>query len=79
MANHKILSFHNDSGAQEIQIGVKQFNCIGATPPFDHPHIYLTMGSSNSKTCPYCSVTYIYNPNLTETKTIPEKCLWKTN
>ena len=33
--------FTNDAGMREIRIGVREFECIGATPPYDHPHVYL--------------------------------------
>ena len=37
MAEHVIPHFHNDPGVPTIRIGVKEFMCTGATPPFDHP------------------------------------------
>ena len=30
--------FKNDRGVPEICIGVKEFMCIGESPPEDHPH-----------------------------------------
>jgi len=53
--------FANDEGASEVRIGVKEFECIGATPPFDHPHIYLDMGRDSEIVCPYCSTLYKYD------------------
>lgn len=50
----------NDEGASEIVVDVKQFECIGAEPPFDHPHVYLDMGSDDQIICPYCSTLYRY-------------------
>lgn len=50
--------FANDHGLKEIVIPVREFECIGATPPFDHPHIFLDMGDSDTITCPYCSTVY---------------------
>src|SRR3546814_6796771 len=41
--------FSNDEGAAEIRIGVKEFECIGATAPHDHPHIFLDMGRARSE------------------------------
>jgi uncharacterized Zn-finger protein len=35
--------FRNDRGVPEICIGVKEFECIGVSPPHDHPHIYINM------------------------------------
>ena len=53
--------FANDEGAGEVRIGVKEFECIGATPPFDHPHIYLDMGRDGEIVCPYCSTLYKFD------------------
>lgn len=53
----------NDTGAADLPVGVKAFECIGATPPHDHPHIYLDMGAANEIVCPYCSTRYRYDPN----------------
>ena len=33
------ISFKNDLGLAEIGVGVKEFKCIGESPPHDHPHI----------------------------------------
>ena len=59
-----------------IDIGVKEFMCVGANPPFDHPHVFLDMGSDNEKVCPYCSTLYRYAPELKATETRPEGCLY---
>jgi uncharacterized Zn-finger protein len=45
MADDDYAKFKNDQGVPEIRIGVKEFKCVGASPPQDHPHIYLEMGS----------------------------------
>ncbi len=37
--------FQNDAGHAAIDIGVKEFMCVGANPPFDHPHVFLDMGA----------------------------------
>ncbi|MCY4034165.1 MAG: zinc-finger domain-containing protein, partial [Hyphomicrobiales bacterium] len=50
-----MLKIANDSGKEEIQIDTREFECIGATPPFDHPHIFLDMGDDDQIVCPYCS------------------------
>ena len=34
--------------------------CIGALPPFDHPHIFIDMGADTETVCPYCSTRYVY-------------------
>ena len=44
MADHVVPHFHNDPGVPVIEIGAKEFMCVGATPPFDHPHVFLDMG-----------------------------------
>jgi uncharacterized Zn-finger protein len=43
----------NDNGIAEIQIGMKEFECIGASSPHDHPHIYLNIGFANAILRPY--------------------------
>ncbi len=64
MAKQDIPHFQNSKGDEKIEIGTKIFMCIGAEPPFDHPHIYLDMGVKEQTTCPYCSTTYVFNSNL---------------
>ncbi|MEO1066304.1 MAG: zinc-finger domain-containing protein [Pseudomonadota bacterium] len=71
MADQIIPHFSNDQGVEVIEIGVKEFMCVGATPPFDHPHVFIDMGSDNEKVCPYCSTLYRYNPALKPTETKP--------
>ena len=62
MAGGTVPHFQNDAGHRAIDIGVKEFMCVGANPPFDHPHVYLDMGSDDEKVCPYCSTLYRYAP-----------------
>ena len=38
--------------------------CIGAKPPFDHPHVFLDMGADNEIICPYCSTLYRFSAKL---------------
>lgn len=71
MADHVVPHFQNDSGATMIAIGVKEFMCVGATAPFDHPHVYLDMGDDSEKVCPYCSTLYRYDPRLGANETDP--------
>jgi uncharacterized Zn-finger protein len=33
--------YRNDRGVSEICIGVREFKCIGVSPPRDHPHVYI--------------------------------------
>ena len=46
------LKFRNDRGVREICIGVKEFKCIGQSPPQDHPHIYINMGEAARSSVP---------------------------
>ncbi len=64
MADTGKPKFHNDAGVEKIFIGAKQFQCVGATPPYDHPHIYLDMGDDNEIICPYCSTLYVHQAGL---------------
>ena len=66
--------FKNDIGVPEIKIGTKGFVCIGAEPPMDHPHIYLTMGDKNFKHCLYCNTKFVYEPALQPEYTNPPNC-----
>ena len=66
----------NDAGVGVIRIHAKEFKCMGASPPFDHPHIFLAMGASSEITCPYCSTQYLYDDKLEKGCTHPEKSLY---
>ena len=57
--------FRNDRGVPEIRIGVREFDCIGVSPPQDHPHIYLDMGAADTILCPYCGTRFRFDPRLT--------------
>ena len=57
--------FRNDRGVPEICIGVKEFNCIGVSPPHDHPHIYINMREADTISCPYCGTRFRFDPRLT--------------
>ncbi|MEO0498684.1 MAG: zinc-finger domain-containing protein [Pseudomonadota bacterium] len=74
MAEHGTPHFQNDIGASVVEIGVKEFMCCGANPPFDHPHIFIDMGSDNEAVCSYCSTLYRYNSSLKGNETIPAGC-----
>jgi uncharacterized Zn-finger protein len=64
MADHATPHFHNDLGVPTIKVGVKEYMCIGAKPPFDHPHIFIDMGDSDETVCPYCSTRFVYDGSL---------------
>jgi uncharacterized Zn-finger protein len=57
-AAHSIPHYHNEPGLPVITIPAREFMCIGALPPFDHPHVFLDMGSDTEIVCPYCSTLY---------------------
>lgn len=65
----------NDMGAEKIFIGVKEFNCMGARAPYDHPHVYLDMGADNQVLCPYCSTLYVHDSRLAAEETDPRGAL----
>lgn len=76
MAHAAIPHFQNDRGHDAIEIGAKEFQCIGARPPFDHPHVFLDMGDDNEIVCPYCSTLYRFNPELSAGESNPSDCVW---
>ena len=53
MTGSGYLKFRNDRGASEICIGVREFECIGVSPPQDHRHIYINMGEADTILCSY--------------------------
>ncbi|HYH71411.1 MAG TPA: zinc-finger domain-containing protein [Methyloceanibacter sp.] len=71
MAQTLVPHLVNDQGVEQIRIGVKEFQCMGATPPFDHPHVYLDMGDETQLVCPYCSTLYVYEPSLRQSESDP--------
>ncbi len=77
MAGHAVPHFHNSDGHAKIEIGVKEFMCIGANPPYDHPHVYLDMGAESEKVCPYCSTLFVHAASLGATETKPEGCAFE--
>ena len=64
MATHSTPHFHNQPGVPLVRVGAKEFMCVGALPPFDHPHIFIDMGDRNDAICPYCSTHYVYDARL---------------
>jgi uncharacterized Zn-finger protein len=64
MAQHSTPHFHNSEGLARIVIGAKEFQCVGAKPPFDHPHVFLDMGADSEIVCPYCSTLYVFDAAL---------------
>lgn len=76
MADKVVPHFQNDRGIEVIEIGAKEFQCIGARPPYDHPHVFLDMGKDEEIVCPYCSTLYRFNGKLAEYQADPEDCIW---
>ena len=76
MADHVVPHFHNEPGVPVIDVGSKEFMCIGAVPPYDHPHVFLDMGDDSEMVCPYCSTLYRYNEKLDAGTTKPADCVW---
>ena len=76
MAQSLVPHFINDKGVDRIRIGVKEFQCMGAMPPFDHPHVYLDMGNEAELVCPYCSTLFRYDPSLKQTESDPPGCVF---
>jgi uncharacterized Zn-finger protein len=64
MEEHPIPHFQNDLGVASISVRVHQFMCTGAKPPFDHPHIFIDMGSDGEAICSYCSTRFVYDGTL---------------
>lgn len=76
MADHGIPHFHNDAGVAVIHVGAREFMCIGAKPPFDHPHVFLDMGADHEIVCPYCSTLFRYEPSLSHGACTPADAAW---
>ena len=53
--------FRNDRGVLEIHIGVREFTCVGVSPPHDHPHIYINMGEADTILCLYCGTRFRFD------------------
>ena len=77
MADHVVPHFHNDAGVAMIEIGSHEFMCVGANPPFDHPHVFLDLGNDNEIICPYCSTLYRYAADLGAGEARPPECVVK--
>lgn len=76
MADHAVAHFHNSPGEAVVRIGAREFMCMGALPPFDHPHVFLDMGSENEIICPYCSTLYRHDAKLAAREAEPAACAY---
>ncbi|HEY0144643.1 MAG: zinc-finger domain-containing protein [Methylovirgula sp.] len=74
MADHGTPHFHNQPGVARVRIGAKKFMCMGALPPFDHPHIFIDMGDADDAICPYCSTHYVHDASLAPGACEPAEC-----
>jgi uncharacterized Zn-finger protein len=75
MAENIVPHFHNTPGVPAIDCGAKEFKCVGALPPHDHPHVYLDMGDASEIICPYCSTLYRYDATLDADAARPSECM----
>lgn len=78
MAAHAIPHFKNDLGLPSLRVRAKEFMCVGASPPFDHPHIFIDMGSDTEAVCPYCSTLFRYDGGL-HAACEPADCIFETD
>jgi uncharacterized Zn-finger protein len=76
MAETGIPHFCNDAGVEIIHVGAHEFMCIGAKPPFDHPHVFLDMGKEHEIICPYCSTLYRFRADLASGAAEPAVAVW---
>lgn len=79
MAHESTPHFHNSEGLARIEVGSKEFMCVGALPPFDHPHIFIDMGKDNDAICPYCSTHYVFNPTLASGTSQPLSAIYEAS
>jgi len=68
--------FHNEIGVPIVRVGCREFKCIGAKPPQDHPHIYLNMTDASEIVCPYCSTLFRFDPSLGAHEADPADCAY---
>lgn len=69
--------FRNDRAVPEIRIGAIEFNCIGVSPPHDHPHVYINMGGNDTVLCPYCGTRYRLDARLASFEAVPPDSLFR--
>ncbi len=77
MSGDGYAKFRNDHAVPEIRIGVKEFNCIGVSPPHDHPHVYLNLAESGTIICPYCATAFRFDPHLNPREADPPECYFE--
>ena len=73
---HGTPHFHNQPGLPTLKVRARKFMCIGALPPFDHPHIFIDMGRESDIVCSYCSTRYVFDASLSGAVVEPAECLY---
>jgi uncharacterized Zn-finger protein len=76
MAVSSVPHYKNDIGVSSIRIAAREFMCVGASPPFDHPHVFIDMGDGSEAICPYCSTLYRFDPALHGSESDPPGCAY---
>ncbi|GJD96550.1 zinc-finger domain-containing protein [Methylobacterium iners] len=76
MADKAVPHFHNEPGVAVIHVGSREFMCIGALPPFDHPHVFIDMGTDDEAICGYCSTLFRHRAGLKPGAADPAACVW---
>ena len=74
MADKIVPHFQNDAGVPIVRVNAHEFMCEGASPPHDHPHVYLDMGDLEELVCPYCSTLYKLDHSLKPGACQPPEC-----
>jgi uncharacterized Zn-finger protein len=74
MVERIVPHFHNEPGVPVIEIGAREFMCVGAKPPFDHPHIFIDMGDDREAICSYCSTLFRHDAKLRPHEARPAEC-----
>ena len=65
MAEHIVPHFHNDPGVPVIEIGAKEFMCVGANAAVRSSAHLPRHGRRRTRSiCPYCSTLYRHDPAL---------------
>lgn len=76
MADAVVPHYCNDLGVEKIFVGAREFQCMGARPPFDHPHVFLDMGHETQVICPYCSTLFVHDDKLGAGEADPAGCVY---
>lgn len=72
---HGYPKFRNDRAFEEIRVGAREFECAGASPPHDHPHVYINMRDQDAVLCPYCATRFVHDDRLGALEADPPGCL----